>query len=481
MGKNKPFKPPASFKKPESNDGGTSSSSKSNIPLIGLALSGTVLLMAIGVYVGMEVGQGHSVRDAFANVKETAKNPGKAFSELTERERLQQGRAPTNKRARCEDRGSCGAVTKEECEADPKLAKRCCRSCHTLTCIDYDEQCEDWAFADQCLDNPEYMKKNCCFSCAPDPDDPCSMDPSSRPDVYKGDIDKTFERIIKEYPQYNPTAHSKDPWVLTFDNLLDDEECAGIIEAVGGKHGEYIKPSTTAKPVRQANGQVVLTDVPDQIRTSHNAWCQHRGCYDHPIHERVIQRIMKIVDLNPNNAEHMQVSQQHQTTTATLISRAFLLSPTLPSLSSAYTQLLRYGQNEYYRLHHDWIPEQLDAACGPRAFTFFLYLSDVEEGGGTQFPYINITVMPKKGSAVLWPHGLNSDPRIKDTRTHHEAMPVIKGQKWGANYWIHGRDFKTSMATGCDGRQGQPKRSRMMKQGAAEKRLKEDAQQRIRK
>ena len=170
---------------------------------------------------------------------------------------------------------------------------------------------------------------------------------------------------------------------------------------MGGPRGEYIKPSTTAKPVRQANGQVVLTDVPDGIRTSHNAWCQHRHCYQHPVHRRVIERIMGIVGLPPNNAEHMQ--------------------------------LLRYGPGEYYRLHHDWIPEQLDAACGPRAFTFFLYLSDVEEGGGTQFPYINITVMPKKGSAVLWPHGLNSDPRIKDTRTHHEAMPVIKGQKWGAN------------------------------------------------
>ena len=68
-----------------------------------------------------------------------------------------------------------------------------------------------------------------------------------------------------------------------------------------------IKPSTTAKPVRQANGQVVLTDVPDQIRTSHNAWCQHSSCYNHPVHERVIQRIMKIVDLHPNNAEHMQL------------------------------------------------------------------------------------------------------------------------------------------------------------------------------
>jgi len=299
---------------------------------------------------------------------------------------------------------------------------------------------------DQCLDNTEFMKERCCWSCSPDPDDPCSLDPMDRPDVYKGDISKTFERILTDHTQYSPVVHSRDPWLVSFDNMLNDEECAGIIEAVGGTRGEYIKPSTTAKPVRQPNGQVVLTDVPDQIRTSHNAWCQHRSCYDHPIHERVIQRIMGVVGLSPNNAEHMQ--------------------------------LLRYGVGEYYRLHHDWIPEQLDAACGPRAFTFFLYLSDVEEGGGTHFPHLNITVAPKKGSAVLWPHGLDSDPRVKDSRTHHEAMPVIKGQKWGANYWIHGRDFKTSMATGCDGRQGQPKRSRLMKGGAAEARLAEDKNQR---
>ena len=142
--------------------------------------------------------------------------------------------------------------------------------------------------------------------------------------MYKGDINKIFERILTDYQQYSPTVHSRDPWLVSMDNLLDDDECAGIIEAVGGKRGEYIKPSTTAKPVRQPNGQVVLTDVPDQIRTSHNAWCQHRGCYDHPVHESVIQRIMGIVGLHPNNAEHMQP--------------------------------LRYGPNEDYRLHHDWSP-----------------------------------------------------------------------------------------------------------------------------
>jgi len=288
---------------------------------------------------------------------------------------------------------------------------------------------------------------HCCFSLAPDPDETCSIDPSARPDNYKGDKTRTFERIQADYSQYyNVTVLSLDPWLITIEGLLSDEETDGIIEAVGGKHGQYIKPSTTAKPVRQRNGDVVLTDVPDQIRTSHNAWCQHRSCYDHPVHERVIQRIMGIVNLPPNNAEHMQ--------------------------------LLRYGPNEYYRLHHDWIPEQLDAACGPRVFTFFLYLSDVEEGGGTRFPHLNKTVMPKRGSAVLWPHGLDSNPRQKDARTHHEAMPVLRGTKWGANYWIHGRDFKMAMASGCDGRQGQPKRSRMLKNGAAEARVKEDASMR---
>ena len=91
-------------------------------------------------------------------------------------------------------------------------------------------------------------------------------------------------------------------------------------------------------------------------------------------------------------------------------------------------------------------------------------------------------VQPKRGSAVWWPHGMEHNLWQKDDRTHHEAMPVTKGVKWAANYWIHGRDFKTSMATGCDGRQGQPKRSRMMKKsGEAERRLKEDEEQRARR
>ena len=49
-------------------------------------------------------------------------------------------------------------------------------------------------------------------------------------------------------------------------------------------------------------------------------------------------------------------------------------------------------------------------------------------GGGTNFPQLNITVMPKKGRALLWPSTLNAEPMIKDARTSHQAMDVIGGK-----------------------------------------------------
>ena len=58
--------------------------------------------------------------------------------------------------------------------------------------------------------------------------------------------------------------------------------------------------------------------------------------------------------------------------------------------------------------------------------TLFLYLNDVEEGGGTHFPLLDITVQPKKGSALLWPSVVDDDIEKKDFRTDHEALPVLQ-------------------------------------------------------
>jgi prolyl 4-hydroxylase len=90
-----------------------------------------------------------------------------------------------------------------------------------------------------------------------------------------------------------------------------------------------------------------------------------------------------------------------------------------------------------------------DRQCGPRILTFFLYLSDVEEGGGTNFPQLDITVMPKLGRALLWPSTLNAEPMKKDGRMMHQALDVISGTKFAANGWIHMFDYSTPQKKGC--------------------------------
>jgi prolyl 4-hydroxylase len=99
-------------------------------------------------------------------------------------------------------------------------------------------------------------------------------------------------------------------------------------------------------------------------------------------------------------------------------------------------QLLKYEETQFYESHHDYIDNHIDRPQGPRILTVFLYLNDVEAGGGTHFTDLDITVMPKRGRALIWPSVFDNDPRLKDARTHHEALPVEKGIKYGANAWV---------------------------------------------
>ena len=74
--------------------------------------------------------------------------------------------------------------------------------------------------------------------------------------------------------------------------------------------------------------------------------------------------------------------------------------------------------------------------------TIFLYLSDVEDGGGTNFPALDLTVDPVKGRALIWPSVLNHKPSDLDLRVLHQALPAVKGTKYGANVWLHQRDMQ---------------------------------------
>lgn len=121
----------------------------------------------------------------------------------------------------------------------------------------------------------------------------------------------------------------------------------------------------------------------------------------------------------------------------------------VPDANSEYLQLLKYEKGQFYRVHHDYIENDDGRPQGPRILTAFLYLNDVEKGGGTNFPDLNLTVMPKKGRLLLWPSVLNEDPSKKDYSTRHQALDVEVGRKYGANGWIHLRNFKKPHEAGC--------------------------------
>ena len=56
-------------------------------------------------------------------------------------------------------------------------------------------------------------------------------------------------------------------------------------------------------------------------------------------------------------------------------------------------------------------------------------MSDVEAGGATVFPELNLSLWPQKGSAAFWYNLLPNG--IGDERTRHAACPVLIGSKWG--------------------------------------------------
>jgi prolyl 4-hydroxylase len=244
----------------------------------------------------------------------------------------------------------------------------------------------------------------------------CPMDPDALEAFAEpGDMSKMFERIAysPEFEQFQPVVVSKPPegpWMLLFENIISDEEAERLIE-LGGNRG-YERSADVGKE----NEDGTFTQNVNAGRTSTNAWCMQE-CMDDPIAQSVVQLIEDITGIPSDNAENLQ--------------------------------LLRYEKSQFYQTHSDYIPYQIDRPCGVRILTFYMYLNDVEEGGGTEFPYLNLTVTPKRGRAALWPSVLDSDPNKKDYRTNHQALPVVKGVKYGANAWIHQRDYKNPSKKGC--------------------------------
>jgi prolyl 4-hydroxylase len=108
-------------------------------------------------------------------------------------------------------------------------------------------------------------------------------------------------------------------------------------------------------------------------------------------------------------------------------------------------QILHYTIGGEYTAHFDYFPpddpgSQLHIAKGgQRVSKLIIYLNEVEAGGETVFPAVNLAVVPNKGAAVYFEY-CNSKGQI-DPLTLHGGLPVIVGEKWIATKWMRQRRY----------------------------------------
>ena len=124
----------------------------------------------------------------------------------------------------------------------------------------------------------------------------------------------------------------------------------------------------------------------------------------------------------------------------------------VPAANCEPLRFFRYRPGETFRLHHDAAGQGgllPGSPGGPRVWTLYTFLQAPDAGGEFRFPALNLSIPPKAGRAILWPHVLNDDLSTPDERTAHEGAPVMEGVKIGVNLHAHRNGLRTMVLAGC--------------------------------
>lgn len=191
-------------------------------------------------------------------------------------------------------------------------------------CQNKHSMCSLWASQGECDKNPSYMTVMCAPSCQTCErityEYRCPFDPKAPTILNPGDLDRLFERIIRDFPHWTPTVLAQppeQPWILQLDTFATAAECDRLIQ-----FGHQLGYNSSVTVGRQRADGTVEAVVSGSVRTSTNAWCQGT-CQNDPIVKPLLQRIENLLEIPQNNSE--------------------------------FLQLLRYEEGQFYRKHHDYL------------------------------------------------------------------------------------------------------------------------------
>ena len=114
----------------------------------------------------------------------------------------------------------------------------------------------------------------------------------------------------------------------------------------------------------------------------------------------------------------------------------------VPASHGEGMQILHYRPGQAYEPHFDWFDpalpgyEAITRTGGQRIASVVMYLNTPEQGGGTAFPELGLTVTARRGSAVYFAY------EGGDQQSLHAGLPVQRGEKWIATKWLRERPFR---------------------------------------
>jgi len=197
-------------------------------------------------------------------------------------------------------------------------------------------------------------------------------------------------KIKTEDREINIIARIEEPLIVILGNVLSNEEC-----------DELIRLSED----RMQRSKIGIIGETNELRTSSSMFFQEN---ENELVTRIEKRLSQIMSIPIEHGEALQI--------------------------------LHYQKNQEYKAHFDFFSTTNQTVSNPRISTLLLYLNDVEQGGETYFPRLNLLVSPQKGMALYFEYFYN-DPTLNEL-TLHGGAPVIHGEKWAATQWMRRQQYR---------------------------------------
>lgn len=206
----------------------------------------------------------------------------------------------------------------------------------------------------------------------------------------------SYPTINRHYP--NAQTLSEDPLVCVIEDFIEADLCNHLI-ALATPH--MVRATVAQNGIREKS----------DVRTNQVTFLRHSR--DKRV-QALVARVSELIGMPASHAESLQ--------------------------------MIYYQQGQQYEPHYDTFnaddPGQrvFLGKSGQRLVTALMYLCDVDAGGETKFPNLDVEVQPKAGRMIVF-HSCEEGGNFPHENALHGGMPVLEGEKWAANLWFREKPF----------------------------------------